>query len=515
MRETLDFKTLVSFSHNPEEFVYCCFPWGKGELEGMTGPTEWQLRVLRYIGAKLKEGYRPGSLINEAMVRIARSSGHGIGKSTCVAWIILWALATFPDTRGVVTANTKTQLETKTRAELAKWHRLFFGSHLFRMTATSIMSSDATHEMTWRLDFIPWSENNPEAFAGLHNKGKRLLVIFDEASYISDCIWETTEGALTDVDTEILWCVFGNPTRNTGRFKDCFGRFSSVWNTEQIDARDVPFNTNAKLHQEWINLYGEDSDFVRVRVRGVFPRAGSMQFISTNVVDEAAQREVFSHRHDPLVLGVDVARFGDDASVIYIRKGRDGRTNPPVKLRGVDTMTLAGRVAELHLQLHADAIFVDGTGVGGGVVDRLRQLVVPVMDVQFGARSDSKRTGLADGTVYANKRAEIWGSMREWLEGGCIPPDPELREQLIGIEYSYTGTVYNSIQLERKEDMKKRGLSSPDIADALALTFSYPVMPSQWAGGQEPFSKPLVESEYNPFSLFKDDYNPLELERLQ
>jgi hypothetical protein len=499
---------VAQLSDDPLAFVQTTFPWGEGELEDMHGPTDWQRRVLEHIRDSLKNGYGHPHAVNGA-IRIARSSGHGIGKSTLVAWIILWAMSTCEDCRGVVTANTKTQLETKTRAELAKWHRLSLVSNMFQMAASALISADSKHEMTWRFDFIPWSENNPEAFAGLHNKGKRLLVIFDEASWISDCIWETAEGALTDVDTEIIWCVFGNPTRNTGRFRDCFGRFRSIWNCETIDARDVPFNTNRKLHDEWIKTYGEDSDFVRVRVRGVFPRAGSMQFIPSNDVDEAQGREVLVHNFDPLVLGVDVARYGDDASVIYIRKGRDGRSHPPIKLRGVDTMTLAGRVSELYNEFKADAVFVDGTGVGGGVVDRLVQLAVPVFDIQFGAKADGLRIGLGDGITFANKRSEIWGAMREWLKGGSIPNDPELRDQLIGIEYSYSGTQYNSIQLERKEDMKKRGLSSPDIADALALTFSLPVTPSAMAGRDGPHP-PLVQHEYNPFAsgATQADYNP-------
>src|SRR5690606_38633063 len=112
---------------------------------------------------------------------------------------------------------------------------------------------------------VPWSERNTEAFAGLHNAGKRIIVIFDEASAIPDIIWETTEGALTDVDTEILWFVFGNPTRNTGRFRDCFdgGKFAHRWRQQKVDSRQVQ-RTNKKEIEDWIADYGLDSDFVRV-----------------------------------------------------------------------------------------------------------------------------------------------------------------------------------------------------------------------------------------------------------
>jgi len=479
---------LALCSKDPLRFVLWAFPWGEpGELERFQGPEPWQRQLLIDV--------RDGLLTFNQAVQIARTSGHGIGKSALVSWLILWAIATAPDTRGVVTANTENQLKTKTWAELAKWFRLCLAKDLFDFQATAIYSREPGHEKTWRIDMVPWSERNTEAFAGLHNKGRRILVVFDEASAIPDPIWETTEGALTDEDTEILWFVFGNPTRNIGRFRECFagGKYSHRWRSAAIDSREVSI-TNKTQIQKWIADYGEDSDFVRVRVRGVFPRTGSMEFISYEAVAEAATREVEERNRGPLVLGVDVARFGDDASVLYFRRGRDGRTIPPVRLRGVDTMTLAGRVADEYLTHRAAAVFVDGGGVGGGVVDRLRQLGVPVVEVQFGAKSD--RIGLeGDLSSYANKRSEIWGSMREWLRGGCIPDDQDLREELVGPQYGFNGR--DEIQLERKEDMKKRGLASPDMADALALTFAYPVIVEELKADLTK-RQAFAQIEYNP-----------------
>ncbi len=491
---------LTEFTLDPLGFVMYAFPWGEpgSELENAKGPEDWQVRVLQHLRDCLNRGVAFQDAAQSA-IRLARASGHGIGKSALVAWIILWAISTFEDCRGVVTANTEKQLSTKTRAELAKWHRLFIGQDLFHLSATALYSSDRSHEMTWRIDLIPWSENNPEAFAGLHNAGKRILIIFDEASTISDVIWETIEGALTDVGTQIIWAVFGNPTRNTGRFRECFTRFSNRWNTEQVDSRTVSIANHAQ-HKEWIDDYGEDSDFVRVRVRGVFPRAGSMQFISTESVDQACLRDALAGLSDPLVLGVDVARFGDDASVIFIRKGRDGRTHAPRVFRGIDTMSLAGHVASAYNEFRADAVFVDGGGVGGGVVDRLRQLHVPCFDIQFGAKADA--IPAEDETdKYANKRAEIWGAMRKWLKsGGAIPADDQLKQELTALEYGFNQR--DEIQLERKSDFKKRlpAVGSPDLADALALTFAYPVVAHQMAGraGAEE-NMPMIESEYDPF----------------
>lgn len=159
-------------------------------------------------------------------------------------------------------------------------------------------------------------------------------------------------------------------------------------------------------------------------------------------------------------------------------------------------MTLAGRVSEEQRRLRADAVFVDGTGVGGGVVDRLRQLRCPVFDIQFGAKSDAAWMEGNDGEKYANKRSEIWGALRSWLKGGAIPDQKELLAELTGPQYGFN--VRNEIQLERKEDMKKRGLASPDYGDALALTFAYPVQASALAGRDG--APALHESDYDPFS---------------
>lgn len=481
---------LGRLSNDPVSFVRYAFPWGEPGTELEHAQIEaWQLRLL--------EAIRDGLLSPGQAIQLATVSGHGVGKSALVSWIILWAISTFRDTVGVVTANTETQLKTKTWVQLGKWHRLFIASEMFKLTATSLFSPE--RERTWRIDMVPWSERNTEAFAGLHNQGKRILLVFDEASAIPDMIWETSEGALTDANTQILWAVFGNPTRNSGRFRECFPgqRHSRSWKTFQVDSREVSF-TNRQQIKNWEDAYGEDSDFFRVRVRGVFPRAGSSEFISLEAVAEAATREAVANLRDPLILGVDVARFGDDESVIFFRKGRDGRTFPPIRLRGVDTVSLAGRVADEFLTRRADAIFVDGGGVGGGVVDQLRSLHIPVTEVQFGSKADGYGYISGDGgTAYANKRAEIWGAMRAWLEHGAIPDLTDLRAQLVGPTYGFN--IRNEIQLERKEDMKKRGLESPDLADALALTFSMPVALRPAEGHLGP-DRPLVQSEYNPYS---------------
>ena len=209
--ETELINKIATFTHDPLGFVLFAFDWGVGPLvEFPNGPDSWQREILTEIAQQL----RAGISATEA-IQIAVASGHGIGKSALVAWLIEWAMSTCEDCKGVVTANTENQLKTKTWAELAKWHRLCITSHWFKMTATALFAKDPAHEKTWRIDMVAWSEANTEAFAGMHNLGKRILLIYDEASAISDLIWEVSEGALTDSNTEIIWCCFGNPTQNT------------------------------------------------------------------------------------------------------------------------------------------------------------------------------------------------------------------------------------------------------------------------------------------------------------
>jgi hypothetical protein len=481
---------LGRFSNDPLGFVMWAFPWGEpGPLAARSGPEVWQREALLSIG----RGLSP-----EAAVRQATKSGNGVGKSTFVSWIVLWAHSTFPDTRGIVTANTDTQLKTKTWPELSKWFQHFIAKDLFELTATSMFSRDPARKLTWRTDAIPWSENNPAAFQGLHNQGKRQFIIMDEASGIPEVIWEAAEGCMTDANTERLFLVFGNPNFPEGRFKECFpgGRYAGMWTPRSVDSRTVSFS-DKKWIEGMIQAEGLDSDFVRVRVLGEFPRHAVTSFISQWDVDEARVRELPDWRltaAEPLVMGVDVARFGDDASCITFRRGRDARSIAKIMLRGADTVQLATRVATLAREHHAEAIFVDGTGVGGGVVDQLRRMNLHVWDVQFGAKPDKLNT-VDPYVVYANKRAEIWGAMRDWLKTGCIEDDKDLSDELVGPTYSFNGT--GAIQLERKEDMKKRGLPSPDRADALALTFAYPIFSR--ASRDIPPADSLVVSEYDPF----------------
>lgn len=460
-----------AYVHDPLGFVRRVFPWEKAgtELAGEAGPRDWQRERLEEIGRHLR-----GGGARDGVLRMAVASGHGIGKSALVSWIVLWSLATLAKTRVLLTANTESQLRTKTWPEVAKWFHLMEGHERFRLEALGIRAAGPAGK-SWRCDAVTWSATNTAAFAGLHNKGRRIVLLFDEASGIHDRVWEVADGALTDHDTEMLWLVFGNPTASTGRFRECFagGRFAHRWTARQIDSRTVPGTNRAELAR-WVADWGEDSDFVRVRVKGQFPRSGSLQFIDGETVEAAAHRPAESHLGEPLIMGVDVARYGSDRSTFHFRRGRDARTIAPQRFRGLDLVTLAHELARQALAHRVDAVFIDEGGMGAGVVDMaIRQLRGRlVLGVNFG--SAAERGLLGEGRpATANKRAEMWASLREWLKRGAIPDDADLKADLTGVHYGYN--LRGEIQLESKEAMKRRGLASPDDGDGLALTFAHPV----------------------------------------
>jgi hypothetical protein len=465
---------MAECSKDPYKFVMAAFPWGEkgSELQDQTGPRTWQKEVLLQIGERLKAGASP-----EDAIKIAVASGHGIGKSALVAWLVLWAMSTRENTRGVVTANTKDQLTTKTWPEVSKWFRMLICESWFTMTATTITAKDQRYEKTWRIDAVTWSLENLEAFAGLHNEGSRLMLIMDEASNIADPVWEVAEGAMTDENTEIMWIVFGNPTRTDGRFRECFRKYQHRWWTRNVDSRTVE-GTNKRQIQQWVDDFGEDSDFLKVRVRGIFPDKGEDQFISSDLAIAACAKPGGDYLpHEPFIMGVDVARYGKDWSVVWMRRGADAKTWPRRRFRELSLMELADSVASIIDFYKPDCVCIDETGVGGGVVDRLRQLGHPITAVNF----SSKPPSLVDGMAVANMRAYLWARGREWLRrGGSIPDEEDLRSQLISTGYGYN--IRNEILLTPKDDLDV----SPDDIDALWTTFAIDPGPRQGFGFHEP-----------------------------
>ena len=442
----------VSFADDPLAFVNFMWDWGQGQLAPWGGPDWWHKEIFAEVKAYL-EGPDNSPLC------IAVSSGHGAAKTALAAWIKYWFMSCRAHPQVVCTANTESQLTTRTWRELAKWHKLAANREWFDWTATSFYLK--AHPSTWKANAIPWSENNTEAFAGTHEDN--VLVVFDEASKISDKIWEVTDGIFTTKKN--IWLVLGNGTRNVGRFYDCFHKLKGKpWKTWQIDSRTCQAANKDYLERLVEQYGGEDTDQARVRVRGQFPKTATRQLISTEAVEKCQNHQAEGFEYLPKVMGVDVARFGENSSTICIRQGR--KVFDIEILPKQDLMMTAHHVAEAIKRERPSHVFVDGSGIGAGVVDRLRQLNFSVTDVNGGNQSMNPR--------FLNKRAEMWWELKEQIDGLIeLPRDARLREELTALEYDFTDK--GRVRLDRKSDLMDKYGFSPDRADALALTYAYPV----------------------------------------
>lgn len=460
-------------ANDPEQFVLFAFPWGKegSPLEKFKSPRTWQRDELQAIAAHIKNNMeREAQGLAPQVYKSATASGRGIGKSALVAWLNLWFLSTRIGGTAINAANTELQLKSRTWAELGKWHTMAMNSHWFEKSALSLtpapwfgdgLKSQLQIDTTYYYAQAQlWSEENPDAFAGMHSQIGTLLV-FDEASGIPENIFSVSEGFFTDVTLHRYWFLFSNPRRNTGAFFECFHKHRNFWKTRNIDARTIE-GTDIQVYEEIIAKHGDDSDPARVEVKGQFPRTGDKQFISREVVQDAVDRDLVADVGAPLIMGVDPARFGSDSTVIRFRQGRNARVIPPIKFRGADNMRVANECAHLINKYNPDAVCIDA-GNGTGIIDRLREMKFKVHEVWFGAKSPEEQ--------WANQRTYLWAKMREWLTGACIDKDQTLYDDLTGPEYKFMGSSDKQM-LEAKEDMKKRGLASPDDGDALACTFA-------------------------------------------
>ena len=467
-------------ANDPRNFVRLVYPWGQPNtpLEHETQPRQWQDDVMKEIAEYIAKANRALLVDNTLleMFREAVASGRGIGKSALFSWLAHWLVSTRLGASVWVAANGEPQLKTKTFPEIAKWVNMSMNAHWFDINATSIVPAKWFAEAVqrdrkidpkyWYIQAQLWSEESPDAFAGAHNVHGEMY-LFDEASGIPSPIWTVAQGVFTEKTIDRYWLAFSNPRSNTGAFFECFNKNRNFWRTRNIDARTVE-GIPPDTYNAIIAAHGEDSDEARVEVYGQFPNSTTNQFIRTDVVENAQSREIIPDPGAPLLIGVDVARFGEDKSVIAFRKGRDARSIPWQKYHGIDTVTLAGHVAKAATDYKADAIFVDGNGVGGGVVDLLKSWGYKVIEVQAGSSA-------SDQDKYFNKRVEMWGLAKEWLDIGCIPIDDDLRNDLTKQPYKYH-PVTNQYQLPSKDEMKSKfGLASPDVAEALVMTFASPV----------------------------------------
>jgi len=464
----------LNIKDDPLNFVRYIFPWNQEgtPLADFSGPRRWQEKILRDVGNHIRKNE---TMDLPEMYRLAVASGRGIGKSALVAWLILWMLSTRLGSTIIVTANTEQQLRSRTWAELGKWLTLAINGHWFVKTATSLKPQQWYEELLisdlkidtgyYYAQAQLWSEENPDAFAGVHSSAG-VCLIMDEASGIPSPIYSVSEGFFTEPTKNRFWFSFSNPRRNTGPFYDSFHSKRSFWNTEQIDSRDVE-ETDKQLFQKMLEQYGEDSTVARVEVLGQFPNVDDDTVIPIELARAAVDRDVSLTASEPIVWGLDIARFGPDQSALCIRQGN---TVFEIKtFKSMDLMQLCGAIKNIYdsaTEINKPSeILVDVIGLGSGVVDRLAEQGLPVRGINVAESPASKKN-------YLNLRAELWFSIKDWLtRRDCrLPNDDELIAELVSPMYSYTSS--GKIKIEAKEAMKKRGIKSPDKADALALTMA-------------------------------------------
>lgn len=464
-------KKFAEFRSDPYGFVLFSYPWGKKGtwLEDEKGPDYWQADVLETLRKELeKREHTPAEVF--AAICIAVASGHGIGKTSLVAWLIHWFISCYPNPQILVTAGTAAQLEKKTWRELAKWHKVSIQREWFEWTATKFYLRESPD--TWFAAAMPWSEHNADAFAGTHEK--YVLVIFDEASAIADIIWETVEGAMTTA--LCIWIAFGNPIRNTGRFKACFTKFRDYWITRKVDSRTAKMANTAQIEQ-WAKQYGEDSDFFRKRVRGEFPRQSSNQLISEETVDMCRTLVASGYESFPIRITCDVAGESEMADDTVINVVQGNKVHECIKLHGKDTVQIFTVLVETYdyWKVKNDRImlFIDAIGIGYGVYSMIRSAKIPCIGVVSGNKA-------RDPERFINIRIEMWYTMAEAMKEGidltALSPEDydRLKEDLVNIEY-FENPQSQKYQLESVEDLKERDLPSPDYGTALALSFAYPV----------------------------------------
>lgn len=456
-------QTLQEFAaecyYDPLKWVLAIYPWGdRGTfLADHDGPDMWQVDALNAIGRELLLVDTGRGVTNAAQIAIG--SGHGSGKTTLEAWVIQWWFSTRRNPAANCTAGTDTQLKSKLWRELAKWHAVSANASWFEWTATAFKLKANPISVA---NAIPWSENNPHAFAGLHEADP--LAIFEEASVIPQIIWDTQEGAFTTPGG--LWLVVGNLTEPGGPFYDCFERNKKYWVTFNVDTRNAKMADKTRIAQ-WLDQFGEDSDFFRVRVMGLPPRGGGTRLFTPDLLDAAVRREIeeqWIHEEVPLIMGIDPAG-GGNLTAIVLRRGPLIKKEWLIRFSESNQMRVAGLIAAYISKFRPDYAFIDAHGIGKPIYDRIRDMGYPMLMPAYSG--DVSAT--MDRLRYVNPRAEWCGRFADWLLVSKIPADRDLRDQALAQPMDVRNM---RLQLMSKADMKKNGLTSPDTFDAVLLTFS-------------------------------------------
>jgi len=412
------------------------------------------LFVRTIIGVEPEEWQKDALYAVRDNDRVAIRSGHGIGKTAFLSWLVLWWLLTRTPSRIACTANTASQLSDILWAEIAKWHR--------RLPEGFKKLLDVKSD---KIEFVGGDSfavartarrETPEALQGFHSDN--MLFLIDEASGVDDLIFEVGEGAMSTAGAKTV--MTGNPTRTSGYFYEAFNKMAERWRTMKVASSDST-QVSDNFIEDMKLKYGEDSNIFRVRVMGEFPEADDDVVVPRHLLEAAVDRDQEAAETTPVVWGLDVARFGSDKTALCKRKGNV--VTEPVKmeicgiiLNEYETTPWSERPVE---------ILVDSIGLGAGVVDRLIELDLPCRGINV-AESSSMND------KYARLRDELWFAVREWLEDrDCkLPDDEELVSDLCKPRFKFTSN--GKLKVESKDEMKRRGMNSPDVGDALCLTFA-------------------------------------------
>ena len=418
-------------------------------------PEPWQARTMNQI---------------QKNDRIAVKSGHGVGKSALLAWVILWWLLTRFPSKVACTAPTSHQLDDVLWGEIAKWYRMLPDGLRVLLTVTSDkVFLNAAPQESYAVARTARKEK-PEAFQGFHSSN--MLFIVDEASGVDPIIFEVGEGAMSTAGAKTL--LTGNPTRTSGYFYDVFNKMKKWWVTSTVSCSESSQSTDIYV-QQMADKWGTESNVYAVRVLGEFPKDDDDAVIPRALLHSAVDRDIIIHPSEPVIWGLDVARFGSDKTALCIRKGRS-MPNPIETWQGKDTMQVAGIIKGKYDKVlrfdteRPTAIMVHSIGIGAGVVDSLREMGLPVRGVNV-AESASV------DTLYARLRDELWFRAKDYFEGKDVTmcADDDLIEELASVKFAYTSL--GKLKAESKDEMKKRGLPSPDLADAFCLTLAHNNMP--------------------------------------
>lgn len=410
-------------------------------------------------------GATPQPWQEEFLAKIARSerrisvrAGHGVGKSTACSWALIWHMCCRYPQKSIVTAPTASQLFDALFAELKTWLNKL--PPVLR-ESFEVFSDKITFKAAPESSFISArtsSSERPEALAGVHSE--HVLLVVDEASAVPEPVFEAAAGSMSGHSATTI--LISNPTRNSGLFYKTHHELASDWNRMHVSCIDNPL-VAADFVRQIESTYGRESNAFRIRVLGEFALGDDDTLIAAELVDSAMSRDITVSFTEPMVYGVDVARYGTDRTALCKRRG-----NVVIEVKswgGLDLMQTVGVIINEAKMDGPEEICVDTIGLGGGVADRLREQGFNVRDVNV-----SESTAM-NPNVH-RLRDELWVNVRDWLATRAVklPKDPTLRHELVAPRYSFRSD--GVLIVETKDSMRKRRMRSPDLADALCLTFA-------------------------------------------